>query len=183
MRARTILPLLLALPLAGCFTADEAPAAQSPYVGLLDASVRGLDEETIDVLRTGKGGGFAIPAEINGYPGPKHALELAADLDLTEEQRARTQALYDRTNAAARRAGADALAAHEALDRAFANGTIDEPALDALLADLEGAYARLRFVHLQAHLEMMDVLTREQIARYSQLRGYGNAHADHGGHE
>lgn len=185
-----VLPLLafLAIPLAGCVSRDaEDLPSRSPYVDLAASEVRGLDEETIDVLENGKGGGFAIPAEINGYPGPKHVLELGDSLELTPAQRERTQALFERTNAAARRVGGDALAAHAALDAAFANGTIDEPALDALLADLEDAYARLRFVHLQAHLEMVDLLSREQIARYSELRGYSgsghDANAGHAGHE
>jgi hypothetical protein len=39
--------------------------------------------------------GFAKAAELNGYPGPAHVLELADELVLTPKQRARAQALKD----------------------------------------------------------------------------------------
>lgn len=39
--------------------------------------------------------GLALPAELNGYPGPLHTLEHADELGLTFEQRARTKALFD----------------------------------------------------------------------------------------
>ncbi len=37
---------------------------------------------------------LAQAAELNGYPGPLHVLELADALELTPEQRARTQSLF-----------------------------------------------------------------------------------------
>ena len=35
--------------------------------------------------------GLALAGELNGYPGPKHVLELAAELDLSEDQRRAVQ--------------------------------------------------------------------------------------------
>src|SRR5262245_4804794 len=65
----------------------------TPYAGQESASVRGLSEAEISALRTGSGMGLARPGEINGYPGPRHALDLADELALTESQRAALQAL------------------------------------------------------------------------------------------
>ena len=39
--------------------------------------------------------GLALAAELNGYPGPMHAIELADRLELSPEQRARLRALFD----------------------------------------------------------------------------------------
>ena len=39
--------------------------------------------------------GFALPAELNGYPGPRHVLDLADGLELTEVQAERTQELFE----------------------------------------------------------------------------------------
>lgn len=38
--------------------------------------------------------GLAKAAELNGYPGPLHVLELAVDLSLTAEQKAATETLF-----------------------------------------------------------------------------------------
>ena len=54
----------------------------------------------------------------------------------------------------------------------------------AMLADIARSRARLRFIHLSAHLETPALLTHEQIARYDALRGYRShaGGATHGGH-
>ena len=55
-----------------------------------------------------------------------------------------------------------------------------------LVEELGALQANLRFVHLDAHLEMKEILTPEQVQHYDQLRGYdasappGQQH--HGGH-
>jgi hypothetical protein len=66
-----------------------------PYAGQENSSVPGLSEAEITALRTGAGMGLARPGEINGYPGPRHVLDLADELALTPDQRAAVQALFD----------------------------------------------------------------------------------------
>ena len=51
--------------------------------------------------------GMAKVAELNGYPGPRHVLDLAAQLKLTPEQRQEVQAIYDPMTAAAKPRGAE----------------------------------------------------------------------------
>jgi hypothetical protein len=46
-------------------------------------------EQQIADLRAGRGMGLALATELNGYPGPMHALEMADALDLSGQQRAR----------------------------------------------------------------------------------------------
>jgi len=45
--------------------------------------------------------GFAKAAELNHYPGPKHVLQLADQLQLSEEQRQKRQRVFDEMNSKA----------------------------------------------------------------------------------
>src|SRR4051794_33352570 len=78
------------------FTAllTAASAQRQPYAGLDGRPIKALSEQQIDDLRAGRGMGLALAAELNGYPGPMHALELADQLGLTQEQRTRVQLLF-----------------------------------------------------------------------------------------
>lgn len=161
-----------------------------PYAGLEGRDIAGLSPADIDDLLAGRGWGFALPAELNGYPGPAHVLEAADELALTPEQRAAIEEIFDRMNAEARALGADYVAAEAALSAAFADGSIDAEALTALTADAARIEAALRATHLAAHLEVTPLLTRHQIMTYNRLRGYGTGgghagvgHGGHGGHD
>ena len=68
--------------------------------------VSSLSAEEVEGFLAGKGLGLAKPAELNGYPGPIHALELAAELKLSAEQKQAIQAAYDKMNGKARELGA-----------------------------------------------------------------------------
>ena len=52
-----------------------------------------------------RGMGLALPAESNGYPGPRHVLELADQIGLNADQKAQTQALFDSMQAKAKQLG------------------------------------------------------------------------------
>ena len=144
----------------------------SPYTDLTKRTIKALSADEIRGLRAGEGMGFALPAELNGYPGPKHVLELADALELTKDQREKTQAIFDAMAEDARSLGDQLVEAEAHLDRAFVDGSIDRAALDELTAAVASVRGRVRAVHLSAHLDMMDVLTRQQIDHYSKLRGY-----------
>ena len=59
---------------------STAALAQSPYSGMQSRPIKALSEQQIADLRAGRGMGLALPAELNGYPGPVHVLELADKL-------------------------------------------------------------------------------------------------------
>ena len=122
--------------------------------------------------------GYALAAELNDVPGPRHALDL--DLDLTDEQRERIEAVFDAMNAEARLHGEALIDAERALDAAFAQGTATPEmvaSLTEMAATIEG---RLRAAHLNAHLATEPILTPEQREIYAAARGYG--HGNHTGH-
>jgi Spy/CpxP family protein refolding chaperone len=159
----------------------DVTATPSPYGTLLDTEIRGMSPDTIEAYRLGSGNGIALPAELNGYPGPRHVLDLADELNLTDYQREQTQALYDEMQPEAVRIGEAILAGEAALELAFRDQTIDEASLEIQLADLGALEAELRFVHLRTHLAMLDILTPEQIEQYNVLRGYQASES--GGHQ
>ncbi len=159
---------VLALPLAAVAQHNHP----QPYAGLDVRPVKALSPEQLADLRAGRGMGLALPAELNGYPGPTHVLELAGPLGLTPEQRARTEALVAAMKAEAIPLGERLIAVETALDRLFAEKRATVDTLDAASATVGVAQAALRAAHLRYHLDMMAVLTPEQVARYAALRGY-----------
>ena len=57
--------------------------------------IKALSDQQVADLKAGRGMGLALAAELNGYPGPAHVLELSDKLGLTVEQRARVQQLFE----------------------------------------------------------------------------------------
>jgi Spy/CpxP family protein refolding chaperone len=117
--------------------------------------------------------GFALAAELNGYPGPLHTLEWAEALKLTTEQRARIKDLYDAMRAEAIVAGEALIRAEAALDKLFAEGNADATALESAMRSVGHAHMILRRTHLGYHLHTKAILNREQVVAYNNLRGYG----------
>src|SRR5215831_3709108 len=175
MPSRIFLTGLIVCTLAAPVSAAETFA--NPYAGQEARTLKALSDEDIAALRKGEGMGMAKAAELNGYPGPAHVLTLAPRLGLTESQRGEIGAIFGRMSAAAKPLGGEVIAREQTLDRLFANGeiTLDRLATEtAAIAELQG---RLRRVHLAAHLETRALLNPDQIARYEQLRGYGDQQA------
>jgi len=144
----------------------------SPYAGEESRAVSGLSADDIRALLGGHGWGLAKPAELNGYPGPLHVLELADPLELAPAQRKAVQASYDWMKARAQELGARYVEAEKALDELFKSGKADAGTLSERVALAEKLRAELRFTHLNAHLEVTRLLSPEQRRRYMQLRGY-----------
>jgi Spy/CpxP family protein refolding chaperone len=149
--------------------------------------LKALSEDDIASLRNGDGMGFAKPAELNSYPGPRHVLALARELRLTDTQAGQVTTIRDRMSAAARPLGAELIRRERLLDQLFARGEITPERLTAETAAIGDIQGRLRAVHLAAHLETRAILTPEQVAQYDKLRGYtgtGKSSHDHpGGHQ
>src|SRR6266404_5181818 len=79
---------------AGFSSTALAQSAQ-PYSGMQSRSIKALSDQQVADLRAGRGMGLALAAELNGYPGPSHVVELAEKLDLSADQRTRVQALFE----------------------------------------------------------------------------------------
>jgi hypothetical protein len=164
---------LLAAAICLSFLAQVA-FAQSPYAGMQTRTIKALSDQQIADLKAGRGMGLALPAELNGYPGPIHVLELSDQLGLSVEQRARIQSLFDSMKAEAVPLGAKLLEQEAALDGQFANRSVTPESLKAVTAAIGVTQGELRDTHLKYHLQTAQILTPDQMQRYSALRGYGS---------
>ncbi len=105
--------------------------AQTPYAGMQTRPIKALSEQQIADLGAGRGMGLALAAELNGYPGPSHVLELADKLELSAEQRANAQRLFDFMKAEAMPMGAKLIEQEAELDKQFSTRTVTPESLKA----------------------------------------------------
>jgi Spy/CpxP family protein refolding chaperone len=170
---RTIITSFLLLTGAvAAASAQHQGHHHTPYAGQQQRGVKALSDQQISDLRAGRGMGLALAAELNGYPGPLHVLELADQLQLSGEQRQQVQRLFDSMKAEASSVGTSLIEQETALDRAFATSHISEAALSQLTSQIGETQGRLRAVHLKYHLTTRSLLSPAQRERYASLRGY-----------
>jgi Spy/CpxP family protein refolding chaperone len=179
MKARTAILLVIASVTA---IAAQAASAAAPYVGLEQRSIKALSQDQIDDLRAGRGMGLALAAELNGFPGPKHVLELGDELALTPDQRQRTEVLFQEMQRQAVALGEQVIAGEEALDRLFLEGRPSEHQVEEATLALGLLQGKLRAHHLRYHLAMHELLSQDQVDRYRALRGYATPGTGHRGH-
>jgi Spy/CpxP family protein refolding chaperone len=153
--------------------------AASPYAGEEGREIKALSAADVDAYLTGLGMGFAKAAELNGYAGPKHVLELAGELDLTAEQRTQTQGLFASMQTKAVALGRRLVDEERKLDRLFASSSVTQDSLQESVTRIGALQADVRAAHLEAHLEQAKILTPEQRAHYRRLRGYHATGAHH----
>ena len=148
---------------------------------MLDSEIRRLDQDTIEGYLTRKGLGQALPAELNGYPSPRHTIDMDEELELTEKQLAQVQALFDDMQSTVIPLGEKYLEYVAELELIFREGTITDEYLQSHLEKITGIEAQMRYVHLSTHLATIDILSHDQIMQYNMMRGYGDGmdHAQH----
>ena len=143
-----------------------------PYKGFETRDIASLSKKDIGELQSGAGWGLALPAELNGFPGPAHVLELQVDLELSPSQAIEMQAIFDAMKVEAVTQGNVLIKAERDLDQGFKSGGLSPEKLRSLITAAEAARANLRYIHLSRHLMSFDVLSAGQISKYSELRGY-----------
>jgi hypothetical protein len=147
--------------------------SQQPYAGLQNRPIKTLSDQQIADLNAGRGMGLALAAELNGYPGPIHAIELAGQLRLSPDQLSKLKSTL--------------ISQERELNDGFANHTITPTSLQTATISIGTTQAALRAAHLKYHLSTADILTPEQVARYNELRGYQSdetpAHGQHHQHQ
>lgn len=169
--------------IAAAFLASTAQAQHVPYAGQEKREIKALSADEVKQHLAGAGLGYARAAELNHFPGPMHALELADQLALTPEQRAAVEKLMAEHKAEARVIGAKLIEAERALDQFFASGKASEAELAQRVraaAALQGEY---RLSHLETHRRLRPLLTETQVHLYAQLRGYTGGQASGGQHK
>jgi len=183
MRMQVTIAAILVAGTAAATVAQQAhkhTAPAQPYAGQQLRAVTSLSPEELQGFLDGRGMGLARAAELNGYPGPMHVLELEKELQLTAEQRRHVEQAFDRMKTRATGLGSRYVEAERALDAAFRSGPADTAIIAARVAEANRLLGEVRLSHLAAHLEITPLLTPEQRQRYADLRGYGAAgHSQH----
>lgn len=162
---------------------NTMPALQAnPYAGQEHREIKALSVDEIQNYLAGKGAGMAKAAELNHYPGPTHVLELAGKLGLDDEQIRRTRAIVNVMQREAADQGKALIEKERELDRLFASGTVTPASLRTILQQIGTLQAEIRRSHLQAHVEQQVILTKTQVAKYDELRGYASKAHGYGDH-
>jgi Spy/CpxP family protein refolding chaperone len=162
------------LAAAAIILVSGAAFGQTPYAGMQARPIKALSEQQVADLGAGRGMGLALAAELNGYPGPSHVLELADKLDLSADQRASIQRLFDSMKAEAVPLGSKLIEQEADLDKQFAGRTVTPESLKASTSAAAATQGALRETHLKYHLSTVAILTPDQMQRYAELRGYGD---------
>ncbi|MGH6947596.1 MAG: hypothetical protein ACREDZ_09735 [Kiloniellales bacterium] len=175
---------LVVMLLAGAAAAGPATPPSSPYAGLDARPLNAFSEQEVADLESGRGMGLALAAELNGYPGPRHVLDLAEPLQLTAMQRNEAARLFAKMESGAVALGGKLLARERELDALFAERRATAETIAAASAAAADARGALRTHHLTYHLAMVELLSLHQLEAYKVLRGYdgGNGRGGHGRH-
>lgn len=154
------------------FASTVALSQESQYKGQETREIKALSPEEIDGYLAARGMGFAKVAELNHYPGPRHVLDMAGELGLTDGQVDAVQAAFDTMHASAQKLGAELVDKERELDALFASGKANGENVHTLIGEIGRIRGELRFAHVGAHVTTRSILTSEQIDRYDALRGY-----------
>ena len=178
--------ILFCLAMTAADNAEARDADKRPYAGQDKRAFTMLSPMDIAQIKAGAGWGLAKPAELHGYPGPAHVLELAERLEITSVQREQVEAIFQKMRAAAIETGKRYITAEARVDAVFRSGEATMETVANAVAEAAQWRGQLRLVHLKAHLETAEVMSDKQRRRYHRLRGYAGEESDtrrnHHGH-
>lgn len=162
------------LSISFAINAKEIESHKSNYTGEVDRVIKSLSAKEIEDLTLGNGMGLAKAAELNGYPGPKHVLEMQEQLFLEKEQLTSINQIFEDMKSQAQSQGQKLISLEKELNDYFSNTTITNDILETTSKKIAEAKSNLRYIHLSAHIKTTEVLSKSQIKKYNQLRGYAD---------
>ncbi|MBC8258066.1 MAG: hypothetical protein H8E38_03530 [SAR324 cluster bacterium] len=176
---------LLVLIIGGCSNhqtkihthEENSHNTESPYIGQEKWEIKSLSPDDVKGLLEGLGtpfGGMAKLGELNGYPGPRHVLDLSEKMNLTESQKIQIEGIFNEMKIESIKLGRQIIEVEKQMNEEFGNQSISKESLQIKLKKSAKIYGQLRFVHLKAHLQMIQILSQRQIILYNQLRGYSS---------
>lgn len=167
----------------GCSGPDTAKQGKSPYMGQETREIKALTSQEIEGYLSGQGMGLSKVAELNHYPGPRHVLDLADKLELSQQQKEQAQTIFDQMKKQAVAIGETYIAKERQLNALFETASPSSSQINSLLIEIGELKGRLRATHVTAHLKMKNILNPEQISTYDNLRGYSDGTALHEHHQ
>jgi len=145
---------------------------QSHHSSETGNEIKALTSEQINSHLNGEGMGLAKTAELNHFPGPKHVLDLAKELNLSQSQIDSTEKIFGMMKGKAVYLGKIIIEKEKQLDQLFNSGNADEESVRNIVTEIAQHQGELRFTHLNAHIQQKEILTSDQISVYDKLRGY-----------
>lgn len=136
--------------------------------------IKSLTAQEYNDIRTGAEMGMGRVAELNGYPSPHEVNKLDEKLALTPNQREQLKIVIDWWKFKTGEMGRFILAEEAKLNTLFSSGKATDGAVIYYTNKIGLYLGELRNAHLQAHLKTRNILTREQIKKYNQFKGYSN---------
>lgn len=166
---------------AALLGASSIAAAQhdQPYAGQQAREIKALSRDEIEGYLAGAGMGYARPAELNGYPGPMHVLQLAEQIKLTAQQKVAMRHLMEDHKAQARSLGARFVQSERELEVLFRAGNVDQATLAASVEQASMLQGLYRLSHLETHRKALALLTPDQVSAYNRARGYSSGELEH----
>ena len=105
--------------------------------------------------------GYGKAAELNGFPGPRHVLDLKKELALTSKQVSEIEEIYRKMNLLAVKVGAELVAKEAFMDREFKEKRVNSKSLKKMIQSSAVKYSELRYIQLVAHLETAKILKKK----------------------
>ncbi|MEJ2483801.1 MAG: periplasmic heavy metal sensor [Gemmatimonadota bacterium] len=131
----------------------------------------GISEDEKEALLAGSGLGAGMIAMANGYPGPKHVLEMGDELGLTAEQKEEIGSLFAERKASFVELGTELVKKDEQLTAMFASGSVNTKDVEKLAREIGQLQGELRAGHLNAHVLTWEALTAAQREKVASMRG------------
>lgn len=151
----------------------QEPVSATDSVSL-ESPIKALSNQEYFDLKTGKEMGMARVAELNSYPAPEEVAKLDKKLSLSASQIGQLKKIIDAWRFKTQEMGGFILAQEEKLNNLFAAGKATDGAIIYYTNKIGLYLGELRNAHLQAHLKTRNILTKEQIRKYNQIKGYSN---------
>ena len=145
--------------------------AEGGMQGMGGGMLGGVSAQEKEALLKGAGLGAGMIAMMNGYPGPKHVLEMGDELELTAAQRESIGTIYGKVKAESVKYGTELVEKDEELAALFASGSVSTDKVEKLSRDIGELQGRVRAEHLNAHVETFDALTPAQREMLAEMQG------------
>jgi Spy/CpxP family protein refolding chaperone len=154
--------------------------AEGGMQGMGGGMLGGVSAKEKEALLKGAGLGAGMIAMMNGYPGPKHVLEMGDELELTADQRESIGTIYGNVKAESVKYGTELVEKDEALTALFMSGSVSTGEVEKLSREIGELQGRVRAEHLNAHVETFEALTPAQREKLSSMQGMHQMHQGSG---
>lgn len=132
------------------------------------------DNEIQDLL-DGEGITVSHDGELNQYPGPRQVLAASGELNLSAQQKAKIQGIYDRMRLDTVTVGRAIQEQERELEQLISTGG-STAAADIVVREVAEKHQKMRDIHIAAHMQVKSQLTPEQLEDYHRLHAHQSAH-------